>query len=131
MSQENVEIVEHFFRVWGAGDIEDAYELFDPNVVMRMEGDWPEPGPYLGREAVMRWDAQFRETWDSVWVETLRDHRHAGDRVVARYALHGEGKGPASRLEVTIVHTIRRGMIREVEFFWDHAEALEAVGLSE
>ena len=34
-------------------------------------------------------------------------------------------------MEMTGVHTVRKGRILDHEFFWDHAEALEAVGLSE
>ena len=32
-------------------------------------------------------------------------------------------------MEGTIVFTMRKGRIFYQEFFWDHAEALEAVGL--
>jgi ketosteroid isomerase-like protein len=34
-------------------------------------------------------------------------------------------------IEATIVYTVRKGRIFLLEFFWDHTEALEAVGLSE
>jgi hypothetical protein len=34
-------------------------------------------------------------------------------------------------LELTGVHTVRRGRVVLLEYFWNHAEALEAVGLSE
>ena len=34
-------------------------------------------------------------------------------------------------MEVTTIYSVRDGKVREVEFFWDHAEALEAAGLSE
>jgi len=30
-----------------------------------------------------------------------------------------------------MIFTVRRGKVFGVEFLWDHAEALEAVGLSE
>ena len=36
-----------------------------------------------------------------------------------------------STLEFTAVYTMRKGRIFGIEYFWDHAEALEAVGLSE
>jgi ketosteroid isomerase-like protein len=32
---------------------------------------------------------------------------------------------------VTVVNTVRKGKITNTAYFWDHAEALEAVGLSE
>ena len=34
-------------------------------------------------------------------------------------------------MDVTTIYTVRDGKVREVEFFWDHDEALEAAGLSE
>ena len=33
--------------------------------------------------------------------------------------------------EQTVVFTLRKGKIFLLEYFWDHAEALEAVGLSD
>ncbi len=44
---------------------------------------------------------------------------------------HGAGYGPGVDLEVTGVFPVRRGAIFGTEFFWDHAEAIEAVGLAE
>jgi hypothetical protein len=41
------------------------------------------------------------------------------------------GSGPDLKIEVTSVATVRKGKTILVEFFWDHSEALEAVGLSE
>jgi hypothetical protein len=38
---------------------------------------------------------------------------------------------PEAHLEMTNVITLRKGRIIYQEFFWDHAEALEAAGLSE
>jgi hypothetical protein len=34
-------------------------------------------------------------------------------------------------MEMTGVYTMRKGKFLVIEHFWDHAEALEAVGLSE
>ena len=42
-----------------------------------------------------------------------------------------QASGPESNMELTNVFTVRKGKIFYLEFFWDHAEALEAVGLSE
>ena len=53
------------------------------------------------------------------------------DRVVVRYLWRGTGHGPESNMEFTSVSTVREGKIFYAEFFWDHAEALDAVGLSE
>jgi hypothetical protein len=34
-------------------------------------------------------------------------------------------------MEVTCAYTVRKGRIIAFEFFWDHTEALETLGLSE
>jgi ketosteroid isomerase-like protein len=48
-----------------------------------------------------------------------------------RVAYHAEGHGPEMNFELTQVITVREGRILYREAFWDHAEALEAMGLSE
>ena len=132
MSQENVEIVRAAFEAWNAGDMDAVRETCTTPTSScgRPEG-WPEPGPYVGREAVMRQFEQIRETWDADAVEPISDFIDAADRVVVRLIWHGAGYGPESNMEFTVVFTVRKGKIVFQEFFWDHAEALEAVGLSE
>ena len=131
MSQENVEIARRGFAAWNAGDMDALRALYDPDVIMRALEGWPEPGPYVGREAVMRWLVQLRETWDADTLELTSDFVAAGDRVAARQVWHGAGRGPEANMEMTIVQTVRDGLIFYVEHFWDHAKALEAVGPSE
>ena len=131
MSQENVEIGRRAYEAWNAGDMNALAELFDPDVITRAIEGWPEPGPYVGREAVMRWLAQLRETWDADAVELTSDFIAAGDRVAARVIWHGAGRGPDANMGMTVVQTVRDGRIFYVEYFWDHAKALEALGLSE
>jgi ketosteroid isomerase-like protein len=130
MSQENVEIARAFFEAWNARDIDGVRELHHPDVVLRTVEGWPEPGPYVGREAVMRFFEQLRDTWDADTVETVSDFSDAADRVVVRYIWRGAGHGPESNMELTAVFTVRNGRIFGLELFWDHAEALETVGLS-
>ena len=131
MSQENVEVVQAGFRAWKSGDMDAFSELFDPEVIMRTPEGWPEPGPYVGREAVMRQFKQNRETWDADALEPISDFIDAADRVVVRFIWHGAGYGPEADLEMTTVFAVRKGRIVYQEFFWDHAEALETLGLSE
>ena len=131
MSQENVEVVRAGFDAWNAGDMDALRELYDPDAMLRMVEGWPEPGPYVGREAIIRQYEQQRETFDADALEPIGDFIHAADRVVVRFVWHGAGHGPEADLEMTQIITVRKGKIVYQEFFWDHAEALEAVGLSE
>ena len=54
MSQENAETVRRAFEAWNAGDVDAVREAFDPDVIMRAPEGWPEPGPFVGRDAVVR-----------------------------------------------------------------------------
>jgi|GEM_PF-896862 len=130
MSQENVEIVKAAVEAWNAGDMDAFRELYDPNVILQTPEDWPEPGPYVGREAVMRQLVQNRETWDADSLEVISDFLEAGDRVAVRYVWRGAGHGPRADLELTMIATVRKGRTVYQEFFWDHAEALEILGLT-
>jgi ketosteroid isomerase-like protein len=91
MSEENVEIVRAASQAWNAGDMDAFREMHDPDVILRPEMDWPEPGPYTGREAVMGFYRQLRETWDADTLELTGDVSHAADRVVARWVWHARG----------------------------------------
>ena len=131
MSRENVEVVRAFFEAWNAEDMDALREIHDPDVIFRTVENWQEPGPYVGREAVMRFFEQLRDTPDADAGEPITDFFDAADRVVVRFVWRGAGHGPESNMEFTGVYTVRRGRIRDHEYFWDHAEALEAAGLSE
>jgi ketosteroid isomerase-like protein len=131
MSQENVEIVRAVFAAWNAGDMDALRELYDPEVIMRSVPDWPEPGPWVGRDAVIRQFVQQREAFDADDLEPISDFLDGADHIVVRLIWRGAGYGPESNLEITSVYSVRQRKIFYQEFFWDHAEALEAVGLSE
>jgi ketosteroid isomerase-like protein len=130
MSQQNVDIVRAGYEAWNSGDVDALRELYDPEAIVRTPKDWPEPGPFVGREAVMREFEQWRETFDTYVTELIGDIIEAADRVVVRQVWHGVGRGPEAHLESTVVFTLREGKISYQEYFWDHAEVLETLGLS-
>ena len=128
MSRENVEIVQAGFDAWNAGDMQAFGDLFSDDVVVRPPKGWPEPGPFVGRQVVMRQFESVRETWDTDEAERVSEFIDAGDRVLARHIWRGAGHGPTSEMEWTVLCTLRKGTIILIEYFWDHAEALEVVG---
>jgi ketosteroid isomerase-like protein len=129
MSEENVEVVRAAYEAWNRGDMDALRELYAPDVIMRAPEGWPEPGPFVGRDAVMRQFEQLRDTWDSDAVHPIGDYRDANDRVVVRQVWRGAGYGPGSDMEMTIALTVRNGSVYFIEYFWDHDEALEAAGI--
>jgi ketosteroid isomerase-like protein len=131
MSQENVEVAREAFRAWNDGDMDALRAVYHPDAISRPPPDWPEPGPFVGRDAIISQFTDMRETIDDDSLALLTDFRPVADRVLVRFAWKGAGRGPEMNMEISLVYTMRKGLIYEVEFFWDHAEALEAVGLSE
>jgi ketosteroid isomerase-like protein len=131
VSRENVAVVKAAFDAWNAGDMDALRQCYDPGVITRPVEDWPEPGPFVGREAVMRQWAQMRATFDADAIELISDFIDSGDRVAVRLIWRGAGQGPELNMEITNVFTVRNGRIFYFEFFWDHAEALATMGLEE
>src|SRR5947208_3524285 len=106
-------------------------EPYDPDTTVQPVQAWPEPGPYVGRDAVIRqWEKQ-REAFDANDLDVVGDYIDFGDRVAVRLVWRGVGAGPEADIEVTALVTVRNGMILDTDFFWDHSEALKAVGLEE
>jgi ketosteroid isomerase-like protein len=130
MSEENVDVVRRAFDAVNRRDMDALRELHDPDVIMRAVEGWPEPGPFVGREAAMRWYAELLGAFDIDAMEQI-SCTDAGDRVVLQCIWHGMGRGPEMNLEFTGVFTVRKGRVALVEFFLDHDDALEAAGLRE
>jgi hypothetical protein len=53
MSQENVEIVLESLRRAEANDLEAWRALMHPQIRGTAASGWPEPGPFVGREAAL------------------------------------------------------------------------------
>jgi ketosteroid isomerase-like protein len=85
MVRANVELVRAAFEAWNEGDMDAFRELYDPGAIVGAPDGWPEPGPFVGREAVMRQFEQMRETWDADAVEPISEVIDAADRVVVRF----------------------------------------------
>ena len=131
MSQQNVEVVRRGFDAWNAGDMDALRELYDPDVIVRAVEGWPEPGPYVGRDAVIRQWKKQREAFDADAIEVVGDYIDVGDRVAVRVVWRGAGAGPEADIELTGLFTVRNEAVLGTEFFWDHSEALKALGLEE
>ena len=71
MSQENVEIIRAAYEAWNTGDIDALREMHDPDLIARYPKNWPEQGPFVGREAVIRQLEQLGKTWDDNAAEAI------------------------------------------------------------
>jgi ketosteroid isomerase-like protein len=131
MSQHNVEIVRAGMEAWNARDMDALRETYAEDVVTWPPTGWPEAGPFMGRDTVIGQWERMRDSWDDDEVEMLAQYTDAVDRVAVRMIWRKRGHRLESGSEATGIFTIRNGKIRVAEFFWDYAEALETLGLSE
>jgi ketosteroid isomerase-like protein len=130
VSEQNLEVSRRINDLWNAGDMEGIRELVHDDAVMHHPEGWPEPGPSVGRDAVFRQFDLLRQAWRSDRLETL-DRRAAGDCVVVqqRWLAQGDHSGATSEMLLSSVARYRDGMVVEITFYWDHAEALAAAGV--
>ena len=135
MSQENVEIVRAAYRAYIAGDREAYLDFFAEDVEVRPDASrFTEAKPLRGREEFRRFLAESDKDWEGGATSgEIREIFPVGDRVVTLADWGGKGRasGIDLRSDLTSILTIRDGRIVKIEWFFDHAQALEAVGLSE
>ena len=132
MSEENVNTVLAMFSAFNRGDMDGYLASFDPEIEYHDTLGFPGPGVHYGLEAVRRHVEGYREAWVEPRVET-EEIRSVGDRVVARITYTGVGtsSGATAATSANAVCDFRDGRIVRLRQFIDHAEALEAAGLSE
>jgi ketosteroid isomerase-like protein len=133
MPQENVEIVRSALEAYNAGP--DAYLGFmAEDIEVRPDASmFTEAKPLRGHEEFRRFLAVTEQDWDGGAKMDIREAFAVGDRVVARTDWGGRGRasGIDLRSNLSAVFDIRDGQIIRIEFYFDHAKALEAAGLSE
>lgn len=54
MSDENVRIAQASIAAWNNGDMDGLRDLYHPDATLRGLEGWPEPGPFVGRDAIQR-----------------------------------------------------------------------------
>ena len=100
----------------------------DPHVLVRADPRWPEQRFY-GREAVI---AFWRGVWESwgpdVRVEGVVD---LGDRLLVRwrFIVRGQHSGVEGEQRISGIQTYREGRVILIEYFLEHEQALDAVGM--
>jgi ketosteroid isomerase-like protein len=94
---------------------------------------FPEAEPLVGRDAYRAWLEEVASPWVAVEVEVREVFALPDGRVVLREDWGGLGRSSGLRTSssITGIFTLRSGRLTRVEWHFDHAEALKAVGLEE
>jgi ketosteroid isomerase-like protein len=130
VSRENVEIVQRNNDAFRRGDLDAVAAALDPDILVRTDARWPEQRFY-GREAVMAWYRDARESMGpDVRIEETVD---LGDRVLVRvcWFIRGQHSDAQGEMRYSEINTFREGRLILSEFFFEHEQALKAVGLEE
>jgi ketosteroid isomerase-like protein len=133
MSQDNLEILRRWHEAWNRGDLDTVADLFHPNAEVIPDPSWMEPGPFRGRTAIRSWYEGLRESWGGRDEAVVRELFEASGQVVSRFdwEVRGRASGIDTRLDLTAVNLVAAGRIVRQQYYFDHAEALKAVGLKE
>jgi ketosteroid isomerase-like protein len=123
-----LELVRRMIEAYNAGDLDVVYRLWDPDIVVRPDPEFPE-GAMFGQEAGRRfWESQI-DAMGLVGVEVLDEHD------LGRSCLTRVRQGVRSRSGIegswdwSIVVTASEGRIVMIEFFIDAGRARRAAGL--
>ena len=129
MSAENVEVLKRLEAAWNIGDLNAFLHLWDEHAVWVPVPDHPDPQPLVGREGVMSFAEQWMEPWDDYEVATER-FEEVGDTIVwcTRQTGRRRDSGKGFEVSMAAVCSFRQGRVAQIQWFWDRADALAAVG---
>ena len=123
------------YEAFNRRDLEATLINYDREVEFFPPRDMIESGvvasSYRGHDGYRRFFGEWLSVWGSYRGE-LRELIDLGDRLLTlgQLAAHGEGSGVPVIQEYASLMTVRDGQVIRQQEYFDHAEALEAVGLS-
>ena len=132
MSQENVEIVERFWKLYNRREIDTWVEVLAPDPAWHVDPKDPDTTVHRGPEAVTRYLLMWTEIMDDT-IEVRETFEASDDQVVSwtRLESHGGLSGASTGLDLAFIFKLRDGLVVRVQETQDKREALEAVGLTE
>jgi ketosteroid isomerase-like protein len=132
-SEERLNVMRMWFDTWNRTEFDAFFDLYDADAELVTDPSWVEAGPFNGRAAIRAWFEGLQESWEARDSVVLGELFEAGDRVVVRFVWHVRGRttGIDTHLDATSVNTIKRGKIVHQQYYFDHDQALKAIGLSD
>jgi len=134
LAQENVDLVLASNDAYNSGDIDATLACFSSDIEAFPDASvFPDAAPLHGRQEFRRWLEEASSAWVGARWIAKEVRASAGGQVMLRGDWGGQGaaSGAETVSRITGVFTIRDGQICRVEYFFDHAKALRAVGLAE
>ena len=127
----NVDVVRELVRRWNAGDYDGILELYRDDVVMTAGPEWPDPGPWEGKEQVAWNQRQWLDAWDSIEM-VVDELETSGPKVlsIGKWISRGKASGLGGEMPAIIVLTLDGGLVSRFEWYQDVDEARRAAGLA-
>ena len=135
MSQPNVEFVLDGYARFNARDERLATlvpEFYAADAEYHVAREDPDSAVHRGVAAITKQIEGWIDAYPDLKLETS-DARANGEQVFVwvRFVGHGAGSGLPVEMDVAHVVTLREGKFARVDEYYDRAEALQAVGLSD
>jgi ketosteroid isomerase-like protein len=123
------ERIRGLYERFARGDIAEAVEMVDPDIVVVDAPELPGGRTYRGREDVAGALRELYEMFDGPTVD-IQDLRIGPERAVALLRVHGHGQSGGVPIDADIAHVFRMrdDSIVEMLVFLDHAAALAEGG---
>jgi ketosteroid isomerase-like protein len=130
VSEGNVEVVQAAFDAYLRGDEPAMFALAAPDIIVTQFPDQLDVRDYHGHEGLRQVMTDWIGTWADWSIEMLGARQVDGlVFVTALQRGRGKGSGVPIQSEVTLVFTVRKGVIARWQMFRSEQEALKAVGL--
>jgi ketosteroid isomerase-like protein len=132
MSQENVKLYFEAKDRLAAKDHEGFSSLVHLDATVTVLG-LPEPGPFLGRDAVVAQLERLGIEFDEQRYTDIEVIAERDDWVVLTYRwwVRGSESGVETHADVIVAYRVKDGQLFEVHWLGTREEALEAAGLKE
>jgi ketosteroid isomerase-like protein len=130
VSAADLDAIPAWIGAWNRTDLDLVVDRYAADAEVIPDPGGPDKGPYRGHAAIRKFFEGLREEWEKDEV-VLREVVDVGDMVLARFHWRTRGRvsGIETEVDVTAVSALDDGKITWQRFYFDHAEALRAVGL--
>lgn len=135
MSEDRVQMIHTFAKLWNGGDrgVEGFREFFDPAIELESPLSSVVGEPYRGYAGMERWVRDLEEQF-AEWSMALDDARQIAEHVIAIGAVKARGRASDVTLEfpaATVFDFGDNDRITRVHIYLNVEEALKAVGLED
>jgi len=128
--EENIERVRRGYELFLVGNLDEAMEMFDPQIVVEDRVDSPDAATFYGPDGFQKYLISWLEPWEDFSLEP--EGYHATDtEVVAFIRQWGRVRGISACVEERLAHvwTVCEDKAIRYRVFTNRDEALLAAGL--